>query len=35
MYSKADNISAYRCSLTPLELGSLQRGGGIFGVIYW
>jgi len=35
MCSKADDISAYHCALTPLELGSLLRGGDIFGVIYW
>ena len=33
--SKANGISAYCCALTPLELGSLLRGGDIFGVIYW
>ena len=35
MYSKADDISAYHCALTLVELGSLQGGGDVFGVIYW
>ena len=35
MCSKADDISAYHCALTPLELDNLLRGGNIFGVIYW